>query len=45
MSRLLILLLSLFSLSLQAEEAHYRLEKVVEVSRHGVRPPTLAIVS
>lgn len=40
MSRLLILLLSLFSLSLQAEEAHYRLEKVVEVSRHGVRPPT-----
>lgn len=38
--RLLILVLSLFSLNLEAQENHYQLEKVVEVSRHGVRPPT-----
>lgn len=39
-SRLLILVVTLFSLNLQAQESHYQLEKVVEVSRHGVRPPT-----
>ncbi|MEB5973629.1 histidine-type phosphatase [Pantoea dispersa] len=39
MTRLLLSLLMLLALTAQAQP-RYQLEKVVEISRHGVRPPT-----
>lgn len=42
--RCALILSFLWLLSPASQAADYQLEKVVELSRHGVRPPTPAIV-